>query len=78
VKPSSFRSPRRSTLPRPWLYVTIHRGYIATMRIYADIERPAPRKLKPAIEVLQRGEVIVYPTDTGYAFGCALSSAKGA
>jgi len=47
------------------------------MRIYADVERPAPRKLKPAIEALQRGEVIVYPTDTGYAFGCALSSAKG-
>jgi len=48
------------------------------MRIYADIERPTPRKLKPAIEALQRGEVIVYPTDTGYAFGCALSSATGA
>jgi tRNA threonylcarbamoyl adenosine modification protein (Sua5/YciO/YrdC/YwlC family) len=48
------------------------------MRIYVDIERPAPRKLKPAIEALQRGEVIVYPTDTGYAFGCGLSSAKGA
>jgi hypothetical protein len=56
----SFKSPRRSTLPRPWLYVAVHRGYIAIMRIYADIERPAPRKLKPAIEALQRGEVIVY------------------
>jgi tRNA threonylcarbamoyl adenosine modification protein (Sua5/YciO/YrdC/YwlC family) len=48
------------------------------MRIYTEIERPAPRKLKPAIEALQRDDVIVYPTDTGYAFGCALSSAKGA
>jgi tRNA threonylcarbamoyl adenosine modification protein (Sua5/YciO/YrdC/YwlC family) len=48
------------------------------VRIYSDIERPAPRKLEPAIEALRRGEVIIYPTDTGYAFGCALSSAKGA
>jgi len=48
------------------------------VRIYSDIERPAPRKLEPAMEALQRGEVIVYPSDTGYAFGCALSSAKGA
>ena len=26
---------------------------------------------------LRRGGVIIYPTDTGYAFGCSLSSAKG-
>jgi tRNA threonylcarbamoyl adenosine modification protein (Sua5/YciO/YrdC/YwlC family) len=43
-----------------------------------DPERPAPRKLAPAIEALRRDRVIVYPTDTGYAFGCALSSRKGA
>jgi len=48
------------------------------MRIYAESERPAPRKLEPAIAVLRRDEVIIYPTDTGYAFGCALSSPKGA
>lgn len=48
------------------------------MRIYTDALRPAPRKLKPAVEALRRDEVIVYPTDTGYAFGCALSSMKGA
>ena len=47
------------------------------MRIYIDPERPAPRKLAPAVEALRRDEVIIYPTDTGYAFGCALSSAKG-
>ncbi|MFO7567458.1 MAG: L-threonylcarbamoyladenylate synthase [Enhygromyxa sp.] len=46
-------------------------------RIRVDPERPDPRKLTPAVEALQRGEVIIYPTDTGYAFGCALSSVKG-
>jgi tRNA threonylcarbamoyl adenosine modification protein (Sua5/YciO/YrdC/YwlC family) len=47
------------------------------MRIRVDPERPAPRKLAAAIEALGRDHVILYPTDTGYAFGCALSSRKG-
>jgi len=47
------------------------------MRYRVDPERPAPRKVEPTIESVRRGNVIIYPTDTGYAFGCALSSAKG-
>lgn len=47
------------------------------MRIHVDAYRPAPRKLEEALKALHKGEVIIYPTDTGYAFGCALSSAKG-
>ena len=47
------------------------------MRLHIEPERPNPRKLQPAVDALRRGQVIVYPTDTGYAFGCALSSAKG-
>lgn len=47
------------------------------MRIEVDPLRPAPRRLQPALDVLRRGGVIVYPTDTGYAYGCALSSPKG-
>ena len=39
--------------------------------------RPAPRSLRPAIDALREHEVIIYPTDTGYAFGCALGSARG-
>ncbi len=46
------------------------------MRVRVDPERPAPRKLAPALEALRRDQVIVYPSDTGYAFGCALSSRK--
>lgn len=46
-------------------------------RLRVDPDRPDPRKLAPAVEALRRGEVIIYPTDTGYAFGCALSSVKG-
>lgn len=47
------------------------------MLIRIDAKRPAPRPLGPAITALRKGEVIIYPTDTGYAFGCALSSQKG-
>lgn len=45
------------------------------IRIHA--ERPSPRYLQPAVDALRRDGVIIYPTDTGYAFGCALSSPKG-
>lgn len=47
------------------------------MRVHVDPERPNPRKLQPAVDALKKGQVIVYPTDTGYAFGCAMSSVKG-
>ncbi|MEZ4356743.1 MAG: L-threonylcarbamoyladenylate synthase [Myxococcota bacterium] len=47
------------------------------MRIRVDPDRPAPRKLAPALEALRRDQVVIYPTDSGYAFGCALSSRKG-
>jgi tRNA threonylcarbamoyl adenosine modification protein (Sua5/YciO/YrdC/YwlC family) len=47
------------------------------MRVHVDPERPNPRHVQPAVDALKRGQVILYPTDTGYAFGCALSSVKG-
>lgn len=47
------------------------------MLVHVEIERPAPRSLRPAIDALRKDGVIIYPTDTGYAFGCALSSLKG-
>lgn len=47
------------------------------MIVRVDPARPAPRSLGPVIEALRRDGVVIYPTDTGYAFGCALSSPKG-
>lgn len=47
------------------------------MRVRVDPERPAPRKLSSAVDAMRRDHVVLYPTDTGYAFGCALSSRKG-
>ncbi len=47
------------------------------MRVRVDPERPAPRKLAPAVEALRRDRVVLMPTDSGYAFAAALSSRKG-
>ncbi len=52
-------------------------SYPDGMRHRIDPDRPSPSKLRPAVEAVQRGEVIIYPTDTGYAFGCAIWSTKG-
>ena len=33
-------------------------------------ENPEPRRIKQAVQVLMKGGVIVYPTDSTYALGC--------
>ena len=37
-------------------------------------ENPQPRLIKQVIDVLDRGGIIAYPTDSGYALGCALGN----
>ena len=37
---------------------------------------PEPRKVKRAVEALEAGEIIAYPTDTVYALGCDLLNKK--
>ncbi len=38
---------------------------------------PNPRKIEQAVEVLHRGGVVAYPTDSIYALGCAIESREG-
>ncbi|MBF0614371.1 MAG: threonylcarbamoyl-AMP synthase [Magnetococcales bacterium] len=40
-------------------------------------KNPQPRLIAQVVEVLREGGVIVYPTDTTYGLGCAISSRKG-
>jgi tRNA threonylcarbamoyl adenosine modification protein (Sua5/YciO/YrdC/YwlC family) len=40
-------------------------------------DHPQPRHVQRAVEVLERGGVIAYPTDTYYGLGCDLGSKKG-
>lgn len=40
-------------------------------------QNPQMRLIRQAVDVLRRGGVIIYPTDTVYGLGCDLSSKKG-
>ncbi len=44
--------------------------------LVVDINHPQPRHVARAVEVLERGGVIAYPTDTYYGIGCDLMSKK--
>jgi tRNA threonylcarbamoyl adenosine modification protein (Sua5/YciO/YrdC/YwlC family) len=46
------------------------------MRIEIHEEHPEPRKIARAVEVLRRGGVIAYPTDTVYGIGCDITQKK--
>lgn len=46
------------------------------MLLSINAEHPEPRKIRRAVELLEAGEVIAYPTDTAYGLGCDLFSKK--
>ena len=46
------------------------------MLLEINPEHPEPRKIKKAVDALNAGEVIGYPTDTVYGLGCDISSKK--
>jgi tRNA threonylcarbamoyl adenosine modification protein (Sua5/YciO/YrdC/YwlC family) len=48
------------------------------MLVQVNPLHPEPRKIQRAVEALQAGEVIGYPTDTVYGLGCDISSKKAA
>ena len=39
-------------------------------------ESPQPRLIAQAVEVIRKGGVVAYPTDSGYALGCHLGDKK--
>ncbi|UQB43396.1 threonylcarbamoyl-AMP synthase [Thiomicrospira microaerophila] len=41
-------------------------------------ENPQERLLKQVVEILNKGGVIAYPTESGYALGCLLDNKEGA
>lgn len=48
----------------------------AAQLLVIEPERPHPRKIQQAAEILDRGGVIAYPTDTVYGIGCDLHNRK--
>jgi tRNA threonylcarbamoyl adenosine modification protein (Sua5/YciO/YrdC/YwlC family) len=47
------------------------------MLLEINPDNPQPRLLARAIDVLEKGGVIAYPTDTTYGLGCSIFSKKG-
>lgn len=43
---------------------------------YVHPENPQQRLLNQAVDMIKRGEVIVYPTDSGYAIGCRMEDKR--
>jgi len=37
-----------------------------------NADNPQPRLIKQAVEILENGGIVAYPTDSSYALGCAL------
>jgi tRNA threonylcarbamoyl adenosine modification protein (Sua5/YciO/YrdC/YwlC family) len=46
------------------------------MILEMSLPTPSPRSVDRAVATLQRGGIIVFPTDTGYAIGCDLYNKK--
>ena len=47
------------------------------MLLSINSQNPQMRLIKKAVEILQKGGLVIYPTDTVYGLGCALSNKKG-
>ncbi|GGF82350.1 L-threonylcarbamoyladenylate synthase [Alteromonas lipolytica] len=43
---------------------------------YVHPDNPQSRLIKQAAELIRQGEVVVYPTDSGYAIGCQMEDKK--
>jgi tRNA threonylcarbamoyl adenosine modification protein (Sua5/YciO/YrdC/YwlC family) len=46
------------------------------MLLHIHPDNPQDRLIDQAVDVLKKGGVIIYPTDTLYAFGCSIMSKK--
>ncbi len=51
-------------------------GYQPGMLLQVNPDHPQPRKIGQAVDILRRGGVIIYPTDTFYGIGCDLMNKK--
>ena len=44
------------------------------LKIYPD--NPAPRHIKTVIDILNKGGIVIFPTDTIYGMGCSIEHIK--
>ncbi len=46
------------------------------MRLHINSENPEKRKIAQAVEILEQGGTVIYPTDTVYGLGCDIFNKK--
>ncbi|MFO7885044.1 MAG: Sua5/YciO/YrdC/YwlC family protein, partial [Desulfobacteraceae bacterium] len=46
------------------------------MLIKINSENPQPRQIDQVVDILKRGGIIAYPTDTFYGIGCDIMNKK--
>ena len=56
------------------LLLPFYTHWIMLIRIYN--ENPNPKTIEQVVEVLKKGGVIIYPTDTVYGIGCDITNQK--
>jgi tRNA threonylcarbamoyl adenosine modification protein (Sua5/YciO/YrdC/YwlC family) len=44
---------------------------------YVHPDTPQVRLMKQSVEIIKKGGVIIYPTDSGYALGCLMDNKRG-
>lgn len=49
---------------------------MGALSLVVNPDHPEPRKIAHAVQVLEKGGVAIYPTDTVYALGCALDARR--
>ena len=56
-----------------------HPAYSRLMARYLDVHPvdPQPRAIGQAVQLVRDGGLVAYPTDSGYALGCALGNQEG-
>ena len=54
--------------------VRAHKASSPLRLVFDQLEDPNPRKIEQAIDILHKGGVAAYPTDSIYALGCAIES----
>lgn len=54
--------------------LSLHKNYYMLIRIYE--ENPNPREINRVVEILRKGGIVIYPTDTIYGLGCDINNAK--
>lgn len=49
---------------------------VSVVLLSINPNHPEPRKIRKVVDILQRGGVICYPTDTAYGLGCDISNKR--